>query len=588
MKKYFTLKFASFVALCLCCAVFLLCATAAAADWGDLLSRLDSRDFSAEKDTLSGVGSVYVGETSNPHAETVMFKARDEFRKYVAESRDSDERRADLCAFILDGVKSDVSLETKVWLLTELGALGGDAEVPALVELLKGDERRLVDASAAALAKIPGDAATAALRENAAIPAAAAALVVRDAPILPADSVETEMPLALSNASEEQVAEWLAGYDRLDDEMKARTLAGLTARDDKKFRPYALEALKSDSETLERAGFLALEKMATADDVDVFIARLDSERDLAIRLAGFVVADRFDEALKARLDAASDPLRFIDLATILVNRGVDIKPEIFARTTAAACEYRLSHLQRAAQIATTDDIPNLVASTLLFERGKDRDAAENLVAGVCGGDAAPLVALLDKYPPAAIFPMICRCGGDAGADALERGLKSSDPALQAAALAALPAWADARFAETMMTMLTDGSLSDAQAVPILRAYIRVMSLPDDKIGIKISRDEKLANLKKAYLLAKRPDEKRLILSRLAANRTEKSLDFAVECAADPEVAEAAYAAIADHAHDTALRKQLPEKMIGAINLVIENCKSNEVVERVKVYKGRME
>lgn len=559
-----------------------------AADFGDLLLRLDSRDFSAEKDTMTGMGSVYVGETTNPHAETIMFKARDEFRAKVAESRTSDEMRAALCAFILDGVKSDVSIETKVWLLQELAALGSGADVAPLTALLTNEEQRIIDAAAFALAKIPDASAAEALEKNRAIPAVAAALLVRDAPILPRDSSESAMPLALGKATDEQVSEWLAGYDALDDEMKARTLAGLTARDDKKYRDYAISALDSENVTLKKAGFLALEKMATAADAERFLSYLAVDRDLAIRLAGFVVADGFDDALKSRLAEAADSARFLDIATILVYRAVNIKPEIFAKTMSPECADRLALLQLAGKIATASDVPNLVASTLRFERGKERDTAENLVAGVCLGDASPVISLFGQFPADALYPMICRTGGTAAAEELSKALKSTNAAEKTAALRALPTWADAQFAEAMMTMLTDEELNDAQSVPILRAYIRVMSLPDDKIGIKISRDEKLANLKKAFALAKRPDEKRLILSRLAANRTEKSLAFAVECASESELAEAAYVAIADHAHDTILRKQYPEEMTKAMDLVIERCQNKDVVERVKVYKGRMQ
>ena len=57
-----------------------------AADFGDLLARLDSRDFSAERDVVTGKGGVYVGELVNPHSETPMFKARDEFRAKMEEA----------------------------------------------------------------------------------------------------------------------------------------------------------------------------------------------------------------------------------------------------------------------------------------------------------------------------------------------------------------------------------------------------------------------------------------------------------------------------------------------------------------------
>ena len=123
-----------------------------------------------------------------------------------------------------------------------------------------------------------------------------------------------------------------------------------------------------------------------------------------------------------------------------------------------------------------------------------------------------------------------------------------------------------------------------QKIAALRSFIRVISLPDDKIGIGISKDGKLDKLKEAFKISTRVDEKRLILSRLAANRTVKSLQFAVECAADPELAEAAYAAIADHAHDNVLRQQNMDVFGPAMDLVINKSTNKDLVERVKKYK----
>lgn len=579
MKKYFLIW----------TVVFFLCLPICrGADFGDLLSRLDSRDFTAEKDVLSGVGGPYVGETTNPHADTVMFKARDEFRALMSQALGSEEKEAELAAFVQEAVTKDVSVETKVWLLHRLEAFGTAGDVPALTGLLTGEEPRLVDAAAFALAKIPGDEAQKALEDHKAIPAAAAALTSRMTAAPPRFPVENALPMSLANLPQDKVDDYLAGYDSLTVEEKVRALASLTARDDKQFRPLAVAAMKSDSPELQKAGFLAMEKMATAEDVDSILAHLESDHDLTVSLCGFIVADGFDDALRARLDKAADTKRYLDLATILIHRAVDIRADVFKRTTVAECPDRLTLLQKVCEIATADDVPELVASTVRIPRGADRDAAENLIAGVCRGDAAPIIKLLGRYPAAVIYPMMCRTGGEAAQAELSKGLESKDAKTKEAALRALPTWADAALAETMMTMLTSGDCPESQFTPILRAYIRVVSLPDDKIGVAMTRDEKLENLKKAYGLAKRVDEKKLILSRLAANRTVKSLEFALACASDPETADAAYEAIADHAHDTALRKQYPDIMLKAINLVLEKSGDKALLERVEIYKGRME
>jgi len=579
MKKYLIL---------MAVALFCCCSSIQAADFGDLLERLNSRDFSAEKDVLTGKGGVYVGELVNPHEDTVMFKARAEFREAIEDVIAGKVAASDPVTFILDAMKADVSDETKVWLLEQLSLIGGDQEVPVVAGLLKSDSRRIVDAAAACLAKIPGDAALNALEANKEIPAAAAALVSKKTTPIPAQGVESSIPLALSNTSQAEVDEWLKGYDQLSDWDKVQTLAGLTARDDKRYREYALNALKSESADLRHEGFLALEKMATADDVDIFIEQLAENHDLAIRLCGFVVADGFDEALLDRLDNATDAGLFRDLATILTNRAVDVRSYIFKRTTAADCTDRLELMQKVCELATTEDVPNLIETVIRFPRGKEHDAAENLVAGLCNRDASPIIALKTVYPISVLYPIMARTGGDAAREELSQALDSNDKATLEVALRALTVWRDATLAEKMLSLLEADNISESQKVAVLRAYIRVISLPDDQIGIELSRDQKLENLKNAFKLAKRDDEKILILSRLAANRTDKSLEFAIECAAIPSLAEAAYAAIADHAHDTAIRKQYPELVAKGIDLIINNSKDEKLIERVKIYKGRME
>lgn len=586
MKKYM---------ITLAIALSMISANLMAADFGDLLQRMNSRDFTLERDVVTGRGGVYVGELVNPHSETPMFKARDEFRAKMAEAQSAkdDAALSELCDFIIDAMKADVSDETKVWLLEQLGYIGTDKNVPAVAELLKSPSKRIVDGAAVCLGKIPGDAALKALQDNKDVPAAAAALVGRLTPAIPSDSVENVFPLKISKASDAEVDEWLAKFDNLDDWAKEQTLAGLTARDNKKYRDYAIKALNSDSPELQKAGFLALEKMATADDVDVFVKRLATDRDLTIRICSFVVADGFDDALLKALDASKDAQQFKDLATILANRAVDVRPRIFSKTMATDCPDRLALLQKAREISTPEDAPSFVASIVKMPRGKDRDAAENLLASLCNKDATPILAMVGQVPEAyneVLYTLAARTGGDAAKAAVEKLLASSNNAEKALGLRVLNVWADGSFVAKMEELLDSGTLNDAQFTALLRSFIRTVSLPDDEIGIEISRDGKLEKLQKAYKMATRSDEKALVLSRLAANRTEKSFEFAIQCAdeKDSKVAEAAHKAIADHVHDTILRKQFPELAAKGVEKVLSDSKDQALIDRVKVYKGRME
>lgn len=571
MKKY-TLLFA---------ALLLTCGTVLAADFDALLTRLDA-DYT--KEIAEFQSDSWLGSTGNQYGSLDVFAAREEFYTLVRDAQGAPEKLAEINAFLAGSLSKNLRNETKVWILTQLAATGTGKEVSAVAPLLDSTDANLVNAAAAALAKIPGSEAQAALQAKGSLPAVKGVLYQRTTANPAWMPNESTMPFALSTAPQADVDAWMAKYDQLDDIQKAQTLAGLTARQDKKYRNVALAALKSESADLRKAGFLALEKLATKDDVDALISYFDTDAGLTIRILGFIEADGFDAALKARWLAEQDNNRWLQMLEALCTRRVDVRREAFAKAAQDDCPSRLAILQQLSKVTTAADTPQWVAALLKFSAGGERDTAENLLAALCNRDATPIIALLGQYSAAEIYPAMCRTGGDAAKAELVKGLASQDAAVKEAAVRGLSVWPDATFSDEMLAVATGSGYSPEQKISALRAYIRVISLPDDKIGIQLSRDQKLEKLQNAFALSTRVDEKKLILSRLAANRTVKSLEFAVKCASDPELSESAYLAIADHAHDNALRQANMEQFLPAMNLVIENSKDQGLVDRVKRYK----
>ena len=558
-------------------ALLLGCVCVQAADFAELLKKLDS-DYSQSLTAETNVS--WLGTTGNPNASLDVFQAREEIRTLMNEAANKPEELAKLNAFFVDALGKVTQATTKVWILQQLQAIGTGAEVPAVAAQLNSKDQIVVDAAAAALCQIPGPEAEAALAKD--IPACKYALAQRKDANPPYQPCESAMPQAISNCDQAKVDAWMAKFDQLDELTKAQTIAGLAARKDAKYHDVAVAAMKSDSEILRKAGFLAMEKLATVADVDAILAYPDA--GLVSRICGFIVTDGFDAALKDRMVKADTPEKFLFLASILINRAVDIRAEVFAKVTAAECANRMAMMQQVAKIATPTDAKALVTATLRFPVGGERDQAENLIAAVCNGDASAVVALKGQFAQEDLFPIIGRIGGDAAKAEVNAGLASNDADLRQAAIRALSVWPHAQFADKMFEVATADGYTPDQKIAALRSFIRVISLPDDKIGIGISKDGKLDKLKEAFKIATRVDEKRLILSRLAANRTAKSLQFAVECAADPELAEAAYAAIADHAHDNVLRQQNMNVFGPAMDLVIKKSTNKDLVERVKKYK----
>ncbi len=561
----------------------LLTACASAADFTGLLDRINA-DATTQK-SMAATES-WLGRTDNPYGDTDAFKARDEFYAAALEAFGSAEKTAEINAFLVDSLKKDVLPETKVWLLNQLANSATEAEISAIAPCLDSKDQPVVDAAAIALSRIPGQKAVDALNAKASLPAVKTALYERNREIPAWKPVESAMPQAISNATAEQVDAWMTGYDKLDELQKAQTIAGLAARQDKKYLPIVLDALKSDSEYLKKSAWLALEKLGGKDQLDALLSNLDADAGKTIRIAAFIEAPGFDDALKAKLNAETDPGRYLSLVTILCNRSCDIRAEVFAKTTQKECASRLALLQQMAKVVSVESVPELVASALQFPAGGEKDAAENIIAQACLSDATPVINLLGKYSPEQIYSIIGRTGGDAALAEINKGLASKNDDVREAAVKALSVWPNAKVADRIWEVATDASYSKGQNIAALRAYIRVISLPDDKIGIGISKDAKLEKLQKAFDTATRVDEKKLVLSRLAANRTVNSLNFAVKCAADPELAEAAYYAIADHAHDNTLRQQNMAEFGPAMELVVKNSKDKGLVERVQRYQSQ--
>ena len=151
---------------------------------------------------------------------------------------------------------------------------------------------------------------------------------------------------------------------------------------------------------------------------------------------------------------------------------------------------------------------------------------------------------------------------------------------------ALSAWPNA----VVWQKLLDAAKNEAYPVPVriqaLRAFIRVVSLPDDQDGIDMSDADKLANLKTAFELATRDEERNLVLERVGSVRTLDSVRFALEKVDDPKLSNKALHAILDLAHQDYLRKQDKDLFRKALDVVIEKG-DNGQKDRAQGYKSNI-
>lgn len=490
----------------------------------------------------------------------------------------------------LDALKGDYPVATKAWILHILGWTGNDSCVEGIAAFLTSDEPALFDEAARALAQIASDKAIDALKKAQAdskTPEKFAPYIsARDVDL--SIGVETELPLALPYVSDDDYAAYMAKFDSLSADDQARALGSIRVRKDKKYLDLAVKAALSDNEFIKRAGVLALEKIATAKEFDVLYQQLTkTDRGLVETALKNVPGKDFDAAVFAALKKEKDGANLASLAGVVASRNVpDSVATLLELAKKEDCPARIQLLAAAEQLATKDNIGDFVDAFLAIPQGGDRDRAEQIVSRLCDGDATPVIAKMNNANGPQIFLLLGRVGGDAALAQIEKGLATNNPQMIALSIRALSNWPNAVVWEKLLAAAQNESYPEPVRIQALRAFIRVVSLPDDRDGIDMSDQDKLANLKKAFAIATRDDERNFVLERVGSVRTLDSVRFALEYVDTPALSNKAINAILDLAHQDYLRKQDKELFTNALNVVIEKGDKGQK-DRAEGYKSNI-
>ena len=487
----------------------------------------------------------------------------------------------------------DIPVAVKVLLLREIAWTGDASVVPVLAALLNDLDVRVRDGAAMALAAITAPESADALKKALAEESDAAekkrledALASKNITLTVV--VEKQMPMALADASDEVAQEYLDDFDKLSRDDKCLALAALTVRNDKKYRRYALDAVKSDNDTLKRAGLLALEKLGTSEDVPLLIELLDFDGNLVVNIASRIVDDQFDDALLKAVRTEKDGKRFESLGRILADRHVTaVSGILLTEAKKTDCPNRLGYLQVASGVATKDDVKEMVNVMLLITNARERDRAETIIAGICKGDATPIIGSNADVSPA-LYSLIGRIGGNDARSIITAGLKSNDAAVRTAAYNGLCNWPNATAANEMLAFARNTTVPATMRTRALRAYVRVISLRDEQIGIPdFPEAKKLEGLKEAMTLATGVPEKQLVIDRTSAIRIPDSVTFAMRYINDAALAQNVCRTVAELGRNVDLRRKNSDVLIPALKKVIEVSTDNDLKASVQRYLDDM-
>lgn len=327
-------------------------------------------------------------------------------------------------------------------------------------------------------------------------------------------------------------------------------LQAMRDRQEASVRGAALAALDSPDAELRKAGLQTLVCAAGGEDVKHLALLAASDPSEDIREAAFETLRlmRHPETETAILGLLSNETtrtpRLVRAA--FARRSAAFVPAFLAAAESSDAAVRRAALEALEVMAPPEQAEALVSLLAKSTPGEEREAAGRAVWMACekiadpAARSEPLFAGYEKADSpgrAAILPSIARIGGDKALATVHAAMKSDDQGLRDAGYRALANWPDASVAEELLD-IAKNSANEAYRIWTLRAYARVVSLPD-----AFAPEKAFEMLKSAMDLAARAEDRLLIVTRLAAVRAPGSLELLLSYLDDPALKEGAVEAV---------------------------------------------
>ncbi len=315
--------------------------------------------------------------------------------------------------------------------------------------------------------------------------------------------------------------------------------------------PTFIAASRHPSEEVRVAALNAMAALGSAEAMPALIAALAKtqgrELDAARNAVARVQGERADRAIVAAMKGAAPGLR-VTLIGVLADRGARAAvPMLLDAARDDDASVRDAALDALGVLADAKALPTLVGLLVASKDDRGRAAAEKAIVAVGlriedeAQRAQPVVAALagarDATARLALIRVLGRIGGGTALAALRTASKDDDADAQDAAVRALAEWQSAKAAADLLRIATQGKTL-VHHVLALRGYVRVVGLPSDRPA-----SETLKMLGDALAVARRPDERRLVLAGIAAVPDPAALEIVEPFLTDPALAsEAAMAA----------------------------------------------
>jgi len=345
----------------------------------------------------------------------------------------------------------------------------------------------------------------------------------------------TEMP---GPAITKALAEQLGG---LSSDAQVVLLSALEGRGDKTVAPYVAKAVGNRNEAVRLAAIDALAVLGDASNVEL-LAEVSAAGDKTGRaamdslgrLSGPGVAQSLIAVAQSR---AGTPVRTNAIQVLIDRREAEANDVLFVLAKDDNREIRQAAYKALGVLSNQEDLHQMVSMLLAAKSNADRSDIERAmiatVARLESPDAQPVVDGLDKADSAAkphLLAVLSRIGGQKALDSVRGQVSSKDNQVKTAAIRALADWPDAAPLSDLMKIAKTDRDSTSRVLA-LRGYIKLLGIPANRGA---AGTVKL--LAEAMDVAKRPEEKKAVLSALPKYPCEDGLALAENAKKDRALA----------------------------------------------------